>query len=79
MDFPFEQIEKEGKWIDASSPFTGKTLFGIPSGHTYNEIDGLTKLLKYDFDKIGCCGMVYHPEYKEEHFCFRTILVYASC
>ena len=56
------------KWLDASCPFTGKALFGNPSGFIYNELDGLTKLLKYDNDKIGCCGMVYHPEFKDHSY-----------
>ena len=61
-------INENNKWLDASCPFTGKALFGTPSGFIYNELDGLTKLLKYDNDKIGCCGMVYHPEFKDRSY-----------
>ena len=39
-----------------------------PTGYTYNELEGLTKLLKYNNDKIGCCGMVYHPEFKDRSY-----------
>ena len=63
-----KKINENNKWLDASCPFTGKALFGNPSGFIYNELDGLTKLLKYDNDKIGCCGMVYHPEFKDHSY-----------
>ena len=63
-----KKVNEKNKWIDASCPFTGKALFGIPTGYTYDELGGLTKLLKYDNDKIGCCGMVYHPEFKDRSY-----------
>ena len=62
------KINKKNKWMNASSPFTGKALFGTPSGHTYSELEGLTKLLKYNSDQVGCCGMVYHPEFKDRSY-----------
>tara|TARA_B110000285_G_C14848941_1_gene479005 strand:- start:12 stop:539 length:528 start_codon:yes stop_codon:yes gene_type:complete len=51
-------------WIDASSPHTGKCLFGKETNLIYNELSGLKYLLNYDSEKMGCCGMVLHPEYQ---------------
>ena len=61
-------VNDKNKWLDASCPFTGKALFGTPTAFMYNELNGLSKLLKYDYDKIGCCGMVYHPQFKNRSY-----------
>lgn len=53
------------KWVDASDPHSGHPLFGDRTNITYNKLEGLTTLLKYPSEKMDCCGMVYHPEYKE--------------
>ena len=63
-----KKINEAHKWIDVSCPFTGKALFGNPTNFTYNELEGLTKLLNYNNDKIGCCGMVYHPRFKDRSY-----------
>ena len=56
-------VEKKNLWIDVSDPHTGNCLFGKKTNCIYNEINGLKYLLKYDNEKLGCCGMVLHPEY----------------
>ena len=56
-------LKSVNKWLNGSSPITGQCLFGNPTNFTYNELENLTYLLKYSSDKIGCCGMVYHPNY----------------
>ena len=30
----------------------------------YNELEGLTALLKYRSVPVGCCGIVLHPEWQ---------------
>lgn len=55
----------ENYWLNGSSPNTGKCLFGKESGFIYNELESLSYLLKYPSNKIGCCGMIYHPELGE--------------
>jgi len=56
-----KNIEKKDLWIDASCPHTGFCLLGQPTNYTYNELNGLTTLLKYNSDPMGCCGIVSHP------------------
>mmetsp|Transcript_34998 Transcript_34998/g.54695 ORF Transcript_34998/g.54695 Transcript_34998/m.54695 type:complete len:166 (+) Transcript_34998:74-571(+) len=50
-----------GHWFDAACPITGNCMFGDRSAHIYNELDGLTTMLGYEGEKIGCCGIVLHP------------------
>lgn len=59
-----EKVEEKDFWLDASDPHTGKCLFGEKSNCIYNELQGLKYLLKYESEKMGCCGMVFHPTYQ---------------
>ena len=59
-----KKIEEKGFWLDASDPHTGKCLFGEKTNFIYNELEGLKYLLKYESQKLGCCGMILHPEYQ---------------
>ena len=59
-----KEINKLGYWIDCSDPHTGKALFGNYTNITYRELYGLSYLLGYDSERMGCCGMVLHPEFK---------------
>ena len=38
--------------------------FGNCTNITYRELFGLSYLLGYDSERMGCCGMVLHPEFK---------------
>lgn len=58
-----KKIEEKGFWIDASDPHTGKCLFGEKTNVIYNELQSLKYLLKYESEKLGCCGMILHPKY----------------
>ena len=51
-------------WSDASDPMEGTALFGARTSCIYNELEGLTSLLRYDSVPIGCCGIVLHPEWQ---------------
>ena len=59
-----KKVNEKGYWLDASDPHTGKCLFGKKTNFIYNELWGLKYLLKYDSEKLGCCGMVLHPKYQ---------------
>ena len=48
-------------WCDCSCPMEGHARFGTPTSTIYNELEGLTALLKYDAVPVGCCGIVLHP------------------
>ena len=37
--------------------------YGTPTSAIYNELEGLTTLLRYDSIPIGCCGIVLHPQW----------------
>ncbi len=66
--YMLKNINTNNYLFNASCPHTGKCLYGEPSGHTYNELKGLSTLLKYDNEKIGCCGMVYHPKFQDRGY-----------
>ena len=51
-------------WTDASCPLEGCAKYGTPTSVIYNELEGLTSLLKYSSVPIGCCGIVLHPEWQ---------------
>ena len=59
-----KEINKLEYWIDCSDPHTGKALFGNCTNITYRELYGLSYLLGYKSERIGCCGMVLHPDFK---------------
>ena len=42
----------------------GHSRYGTPTSCIYNELEGLTSLLKYSSVPIGCCGIVLHPEWQ---------------
>ena len=58
----------EGFWSDASDPMEGTALFGERTSVIYNELDGLTSLLRYDSIPIGCCGIVLHPKWQRRAY-----------
>lgn len=51
-------------WSDASCPMEGCAKYGTATSVIYNELEGLTSLLKYSSIPIGCCGIVLHPEWQ---------------
>ena len=55
-------------WSDASDPLEGTALFGQRTSCIYNELEGLTTLLRYDSVPIGCCGIVLHPEWRRRAY-----------
>jgi len=58
----------QGYWFDGSCPATGCCLFGERGGCTWNELDGLTQLLRYNHLPAGCCGIVLHPEWQKKAY-----------
>jgi hypothetical protein len=42
----------------------GCAKYGTATPVIYNELEGLTSLLKYSSIPIGCCGIVLHPEWQ---------------
>jgi hypothetical protein len=42
----------------------GCAKYGTATSVIYNELEGLTSLLKYSSIPIGCCGIVLHPEWQ---------------
>ena len=62
------KMNNKDMWIDASSPHTGKPIYGTCTNFTYNELESLKTLLKYDNEPVGCCGMIYHPEYQDKSY-----------
>lgn len=50
-------------WSDCSCPMEGTARYGTPTSAIYNELEGLTTLLRYDSIPIGCCGIVLHPQW----------------
>jgi hypothetical protein len=50
-------------WSDVSCPLEGTARYGMPTSAIYNELEGLTQLLRYQALPIGCCGIVLHPEW----------------
>ena len=55
-------------WSDASCPVEGCAHFGTPGSTIYNELEGLTTLLRYDSLPIGCCGIVLHPKWQRRAY-----------
>ena len=41
----------------------GNAKYGTSTSVIYNELEGLTNLLKYSAIPIGCCGIVLHPQW----------------
>ena len=50
-------------WSDVSCPLEGTARYGTATSAIYNELEGLTQLLRYQALPIGCCGIVLHPEW----------------
>ena len=63
-----EALSAEGHWVEASCPATGGCLFGERGGCTWNELEGLTQLLRYSHIPAGCCGIVLHPEWGKKAY-----------
>jgi hypothetical protein len=55
-------------WCDCSCPMEGNARYGKPTSAIYNELEGLTALLKYDAVPVGCCGIVLHPEWQRRAY-----------
>jgi len=55
-------------WSDASCPVQGDAHFGTRTSVIYNELEGLTSLLKYASVPIGCCGIVLHPKWQRNAY-----------
>lgn len=55
-------------WSDCSCPMEGNARFGTCTSAIYNELEGLTSLLKYDSIPIGCCGIVLHPKWQRRAY-----------
>jgi len=55
-------------WADASCPVQGCAHFGTRTSVIYNELEGLTSLLKYSSIPIGCCGIVLHPTWQRRAY-----------
>ena len=56
------------RWSDCSCPMEGTARYGTPTSAIYNELEGLTTLLRYDAIPIGCCGIVLHPQWKRRAY-----------
>ena len=55
-------------WSDVSCPMEGHSRYGTPTSCIYNELEGLTSLLRYDSIPIGCCGIVLHPKWQRKAY-----------
>ena len=55
-------------WCDCSCPMEGNARYGKPTSAIYNELEGLTALLKYDAVPVGCCGIVLHPKWQRRAY-----------
>jgi len=55
-------------WSDVSCPMEGTARFGTPTSAIYNELEGLTQLLRYESLPIGCCGIVLHPKWQRRAY-----------
>uniref|UniRef100_A0A7S4BZR5 Uncharacterized protein n=1 Tax=Chrysotila carterae TaxID=13221 RepID=A0A7S4BZR5_CHRCT len=55
-------------WSDAACPVEGNAHFGTSTSSIYNELEGLTQLLKYSSVPIGCCGIVLHPTWQRRAY-----------
>ena len=58
----------DGYWSDCSCPMEGNARYGTPTSTIYNELEGLTSLLRYDSIPIGCCGIVLHPKWQRRAY-----------
>ena len=56
------------RWSDCSCPMEGTARYGTPTSAIYNELEGLTTLLRYDSIPIGCCGIVLHPTWQRRAY-----------
>jgi hypothetical protein len=52
-------------WVNASSPYSGEPLSGVPTAFTHNELETLTLLQNLPHQSVGCCGLVLHPTFQE--------------
>lgn len=50
-------------WIDATDPASGLAWRGKP-GSCYSDVDGITRLLRYETLDIGGCRVVAHPQWR---------------
>jgi hypothetical protein len=55
-------------WSDCSCPMEGTARYGTTTSTIYNELEGLTQLLRYDSIPIGCCGIVLHPQWQRRAY-----------
>jgi len=55
-------------WSDVSCPMEGNARYGTSTSTIYNELEGLTQLLRYDSIPIGCCGIVLHPKWQRRAY-----------
>lgn len=55
-------------WSDVSCPLEGTARYGTATSAIYNELEGLTQLLRYQALPIGCCGIVLHPEWQRRAY-----------
>lgn len=59
---------EDGSWVNASSPYSGEPLDGIPTAFTHNELETLTHLQNFPHQSVGCCGLVLHPTFQENGY-----------
>lgn len=57
-----------GYWSDVSCPMEGHSRYGTPTSVIYNELEGLTSMLRYASLPIGCCGIVLHPTWQRKAY-----------
>ena len=55
-------------WSDCSCPMEGTARYGSTTSAIYNELEGLTQLLRYDAVPVGCCGIVLHPQWQRRAY-----------
>eukprot|EP00808_Paulinella_micropora_P006467 g8422.t1 len=67
-----EELAKQRMWADFIDPCTGYPARSARGGATYNEVDGMQRLLRYKMQQVGQCSILLHPKWGS--FCYPASL-----
>jgi hypothetical protein len=63
-----EQLQAAGHWADFIDPSSSQPYFGAHTNDTLAETDDRMRTLGLDIQDMGCCKVVFHPEWKAHVF-----------
>ncbi len=63
-----EQLRESGHWADFVDPSSSQMYYSPHSNDTLAETDDRMRYLGLDIQDLGCCKVVFHPQWKAHVF-----------